>query len=104
MVRLDHLGARSVVALDVVGKPVIYTRIDVELAYALGEEPSLHRGDERPHQAPPAVTGIDQHIEKGDAALVPGRPRDRESDQSRSVPRRHHHGVAVGDLPAHLTR
>jgi len=37
VVRLDHRGARSITPLDVVGKAVLHSRIDVELAYPAGE-------------------------------------------------------------------
>ena len=104
MVRLDDRRARSVPPLHVVGKTVFDARIDVELAYASGEELALECDDQRPHQTLTAVGGIDQHVQKGDAALTPRRSGDGESDEDLPVPRRHHHGIGVGGLPAHLTR
>jgi hypothetical protein len=102
MVWIDDRRAGSVPSLDVVGKAVVDARVDVELAYASGQELALDRGDERPHQTPTTVGGIDENVQKGHAALAPGRSRHREPDKDLTVPRRHHHGIAVGDLPAHL--
>ncbi|MEK6225701.1 MAG: hypothetical protein AABM40_05320 [Chloroflexota bacterium] len=103
MVPLDHRRARSIAPLHVVGKAVLDARIDVELAYASSEERALDRGDEWPHQTLPAVGGIDQHVQKAGTTVGPRWSRDRESNEDRPVPRRHHHRIAVGRLPPHFT-
>jgi len=102
VVPLDHRRARSIAPLHVVGKAVLDARIDVELAYASSEELALDRGDERPHQTLPAVGGIDQQVQKGDAARGPRRSGHREPDKGRPVRRRHHDGIAIRCLPPHL--
>src|SRR5207247_2197699 len=61
-----------------------------------------HDREEVPHQAPAPIRRVDEHVEKTGAAFRPRRSRDRESDKSRAVPARHHHGVAVRRLPPHL--
>ncbi|HEX9267880.1 MAG TPA: hypothetical protein VF965_10380 [Candidatus Limnocylindria bacterium] len=90
--------------LEVVGKTVIDAGIDIELTNPASEELALDRRDERPDETLPAIRRIDQHVEQARAAFRPRRSRDGESDQRRAVPRGHHHGVPVGDLPSHLAR
>jgi hypothetical protein len=102
MVRLDHGRARSVSSLHVVGEAVVHARIDVELADAPCGELALHRREERPDKTLPSVGGIDQHVQKGDAARGPRRSGHREPDKGRPVRRRHHDGIAIRCLPPHL--
>jgi hypothetical protein len=104
MVPLDHRGARSITALHVVGEAVLDAGVDVQLANPASEELALDRRDERPDETPPAIRRIDQHVQQARAAFGPRRSCDRESDQGRSVPGRHHDGVRVGRLPPHLAR
>src|SRR5256885_15950970 len=104
MVPLDPLGARSIAALDVVGEAVVDAGIDVELANPTSEKLALDPRDEGPDETLPAVRGIDQHIEQADATGGPRRPRDREPDELRTVPGRHHNGIPVHRLPPHLAR
>ena len=63
MISFDHGRPGAVTPLEVVRESVLHTRVDVELAYPSGEELALDRGDQRPHQAPPPVGRIDQHVE-----------------------------------------
>src|SRR5438093_132358 len=63
----------------------------------------IHRGDQRPHKALPAVCGIDEHIEQARASVAPGRSRNGEADERRAIPCGHHHRFAVCGLPAHFT-
>ena len=81
MVLLDDGRPRSITPLDRVGESVFDTRVDLELAYPARGELALDRGDERPHQALPAIRGIDEHVEKARAGLAPRGSRDRESDE-----------------------
>jgi hypothetical protein len=46
VVRLDHLRAGAVAALDVIGKTVLHARIDVELADSTGGKLALEPCDE----------------------------------------------------------
>ena len=72
MILLDDGRPLAVVPLDRVGKPIVDTRVDIELACPSADERALDLGDEAPDQALSAVRGIDEHIEEGDAALGPG--------------------------------
>jgi hypothetical protein len=102
VVALDDCRPRSVPPLDRVRESILDPRVDLEFPDPASQELALDRRDERPHQAPPAVCGIDQHVEKAHAALARSWSRDRESDQRGAVPGRHHDGIAVGRLPPHL--
>jgi len=104
VVALDDLRSRSVTPFDRIGESVVDARIDLEFVDSASDELPLHRGDERPHEALPAVCGIDKHIEQAGAGVAPGWSRDGEADQRRAIPCRHHDGVAVGGLPPHLAR
>jgi hypothetical protein len=103
VVSFDHRRPGSVTPLDVVGKPVVDARIDFELVDATCCQLTLHRGDERPDQALPAVRGIDQHVEEARAAPGIGRSRDGEPHERRALPRSTDHRVTIRRLPPHLT-
>jgi hypothetical protein len=102
MVPFDDRRPTSIAPLDRVRKPVLHARVDVELADPARREFALDRRDERPHETATAIPGIDQHIQETRVALGPRRSRDREADQRRAVPGRHHHRIAVCGLPPHL--
>jgi hypothetical protein len=102
MVLFDDRCARSVAVLEVVGESVVHARIDLELAYPSSGQLALDSTDEPPHQALPAVRGVDQDVEEAHSPLSPFGSRDRKSNKRRSVPGRHHNGIAVRGLPAHL--
>jgi hypothetical protein len=102
MVSFDDGRARSVVPLYVVGETVVHARIDLELVDPARRELALDRGDERPHQALPAIGGIDENVEEARASVAPSGSGDRESNERRPVPRRHDYGVGVRRLPSHL--
>jgi hypothetical protein len=103
MVRFDHGRAGSVTPLDVVREAVVDARVDVELAYPSDDELALDRLDESPRQATPAVRGIDKHIQKS-CPISRARSGHSEPDERGAVPESLDHRIAVGGLPAHLTR
>ena len=78
MVALDDLRSRSVTPFDRIGESVVDARIDLEFVDSASDELPLHRGDQRPHKALPAVCGIDEHIEQARASVAPGRSRNGE--------------------------
>jgi hypothetical protein len=102
VILLDDGRARPVATLDRVGESVLDARVDLELRDAARSQPPLDSSDEPPHQALPAVRGVDQDVEEAHSPLSPFGSRDRESNKRRSVPGRHHNGIAVRGLPAHL--
>jgi hypothetical protein len=81
VVGFDDLRARSVTPFDRIGESVVDACIDLELVDSTSDELPLHRGDERPHEALPAVCRIDKHIEQAGAGVAPGRSRDGEADE-----------------------
>jgi hypothetical protein len=103
MVPFDDGRARSVTPLDVVCEAVVYARVDVELAYSSDDKLALDRLDESPHEAAPAVRGIDEHVQES-CPISRTRSGHSEPDERDAVPQRLDHRMAVGGLPAHLTR
>ena len=59
MVLLDDGRATPVTLLDRVRESILDPRVDLEVPDPARGELALERGDERPHQALPAVGGID---------------------------------------------
>jgi hypothetical protein len=102
VVPLDDGRPLAISPLDRVRESILDTRVDLELPDPARRKLALDGGNERPHQALPPARRIDEHVEKGRAALGPRWSRHGESDQRRAVPRRHHHGIPVGHLPSHL--
>jgi len=102
MVGLDHGGPRSIASLDRVREPVLDARVDLELVDPAREQLALDRCDERPHQAATPIGRIDEDVKEARTSIAPGRSRDGEADEQRTVRRSRHYGIAVCRLPAHL--
>ena len=104
MIRVDDHRARPVPTLDRVCESVVDSCVDVQLRETARRELALDGGQERPDQASPAVTRIDEDVEEARASARPGWPRNGETEQRPAIPERSDHGVPIRHLTAHLAR